>query len=234
MTSSIVRSFLLKMFAGASDLNQRNILSFVSNLPEASLLDLGCHDGTWSLTLAAEARTSDVSGVDIQEDQLAIARSKGVNGILADLSQPVPFESDKFDIVHANQVIEHLPDLDLFMAEIYRLLKPGGRAIISTENASSWHNIFASIMGWQMFSLTNFSSRMSGIGNPLALHRGTVQKWQSWNHRTILNYAGLLEYFRVFRYTRVFVKGAGYYPLPAIIGRLDPRHSHFLTICAIK
>lgn len=52
-------------------------------------------------------------------------------------------------------MIEHVSNVDLFVSEVFRVLKKGGHAVISTENGSSWHNVFAAAMGWQIFSLTN-------------------------------------------------------------------------------
>jgi ubiquinone/menaquinone biosynthesis C-methylase UbiE len=168
------------------------------------------------------------------EDAARVATESGVKVNISDLQKKFPYDSNSMDVVHANQVIEHVPDLDHFMSEIHRVLKPGGITVISTENGSSWCNIFASIMGWQIFSLTNFSSRASGIGNPFAIYRGDVGQVDSWTHKTIFNYSGLVEYFSVFGFDKVSAKGAGYFPLPAMLGRIDPRHSHFITVCARK
>lgn len=51
------------------------------------------------------------------------------------------------DVVYANQVIEHVSDLGRFMYETNRVLRTGGALVISTEDASSWHNICAAMMG---------------------------------------------------------------------------------------
>lgn len=134
-----------------------------------------------------------------------------------------------FDVIHSNQVIEHLYNSDNFLSEIYRILKPDGCAIISTENASSWCNILASILGWQIFSLTNFSSRKQGIGNPLALHKDDKQNLESWNHIRIYSIRGLKEYLEAFGFKVEKIKGAGYFPLPAIFGDFDKTHCHFMT-----
>jgi len=115
------------------------------------------------------------------------------------------------------------------LSEIFRGLKPGGYAIISTENASSWCNIFSSIMGWQIFSLTNFSSQRASIGNPIALHRGEDSWASSWMHVRIYNYRGLREYLESFNFTIEDVSGSGYFPLPGILGNIDKRHCHFMT-----
>jgi len=203
------------------------------------LLDLGCDDGLWTLELtqlagAAVGAKVAPEGVELFEDRAKIARDRGVQVHIQDLLAGLPQGDGTVTIVHANQVIEHLGDIDTFIEEIHRVLAPGGTAIISTENASAWHNIFAAIMGWQIFSLTNVSRRAGSLGNPLALHRGKEGFASTWTHKTIFNYLGLKEIFEVHGFESVEVLGAGYHPLPARMGRWDPRHAHFLTVIARK
>lgn len=203
------------------------------------LLDLGCDDGLWTLELAraageASGRSVAPEGVELFEERAKLAESRGVAVTIQDLSRGLPHQEGSIAVVHSNQVIEHLPDMDAFLEEVFRVLVPGGAAIISTENASAWHNIFAAVMGWQIFSLTNVSRRAGSIGNPLGLHRGQRGFVSSWTHKTILNYLGLKELFEVHGFESVTVLGAGYHPLPAILGRWDPRHAHFLTVIARK
>ncbi|HEY6395036.1 MAG TPA: class I SAM-dependent methyltransferase, partial [Candidatus Binataceae bacterium] len=54
--------------------------------------------------------------------------------VAADLTSPLPFRSEKFDVVLMLEVIEHLPDIPHALREIARVLKPGGAAIITTPN----------------------------------------------------------------------------------------------------
>lgn len=129
-------------------------------------------------------------------------RARGIEVHECDLKVILPFADQTFDLVHANQVIEHVPDVDLFISEIFRVLKPGGRAIISTENGSSWHNIGAAVLGWQIFSLTNVSNRAAGLGNPLSLMRGGAVPFASWTHEVIFNYRGLTEFLTVHGFGR--------------------------------
>jgi len=84
-------------------------------------------------------------------------------------------------------------------------------------------------MGWQIFSATNVSTMAAGLGNPFALHRGSHDRRRSWTHKTILNYRGLIELLEAHGFVKPRVMGAGYYPLPAIAGRVDNRHAHFLA-----
>jgi ubiquinone/menaquinone biosynthesis C-methylase UbiE len=225
---------VIKMFEKAIILNKNNIISLLENNPNAKLLDLGCDNGDWSIVLAKHVGTKKVYGIDIIHKELITAKKNGLIVKKSDLNKKIPFNNNFFDVIHANQVIEHISDLDKFLSEIYRVLKPGGYVIISTENASSWHNIFASIMGWQIFSLTNISNKALGIGNPLATLKGKKINLTSWTHKTVFNYRGLKELFELYKFNNIQIKGAGYYPLPPRLGIIDPRHAHFITLKAYK
>jgi len=228
-----MKQLLFRIYEQAVKLNKRNILDMLDHDAAASLLDLGCDDGEWTTVIGGKIGTHDLNGVEIVDERIAKAEAKGIRVIKSDLNHPLPFASNQFDVVHANQVIEHVADANLFASEIHRVLKPNGYAIVSTENGSSWHNIFASIMGWQIFSLTNVSSQCMGIGNPWAMHRGESTP-PSWTHKTIFNHRGLIEFFQVHRFAGIKVVGAGYHPLPPQFGRWEARHSHFLTLKAFK
>lgn len=224
------------MYESATNTNKLNILSLLERNSKAKLLDLGCNDGKWTKDLAEVIGTSNQYGIEIVDKAIEKCRKNKVKVKKGDLNRKFPFDSSYFDVVHANQVIEHVAFIDAFIDEIYRVLKPSGYVIISTENASSWHNIFASIMGWQIFSLTNVSTVQCGIGNPFAVHREEKlnRSMFSWTHKTVFNYLGLKEIFEVHRFKNVEIKGAGYYPFPAVLGRFDVRHAHFLALKATK
>lgn len=224
-----MRRYLLDIYESAVELNKTNILELVDRDPKASFLDLGCDDGVWTKKIASKMETAEITGVEIVDERLEKARKEGIRVSKSDLNETLPFEPNSFDVIHANQVIEHVSDVDLFASEIHRVLKPCGYAIVSTENGSSWHNIVASIMGWQIFSLTNVSGRRNGIGNPLAMHKDK-NEFKSWTHKTIFNYLGLIEFFKVHDFEVIKILGAGYHPFPANLGRWDVRHSHLITI----
>lgn len=239
--------FYKRLHRQADQLNRSNIKDSIAQstakLPASqklSLLDVGCDDGLWTLELAKAARSHNASlaitasGMDIFEERAKLATGRGIQVSVANAADTFPYPDASFDLIHANQVIEHVPNVDTFVSEIFRTLKPGGTAIISSENASAWHNIFAALMGWQIFSLTNVSAKAGAIGNPLALHNGADAFCSSWTHKTIFNYQGYRDLFRVHHFEDVHVIGAGYHPLPAIFGKWDPRHAHFITAVARK
>lgn len=222
------------LFEDAMNLNRENILDAVPRRDGGRLLDLGCDEGSWTLRLAERMGTRDVHGVEIVESRAEEARARGIQVTVSNLNAPLPFAEGSFDVAHANQVIEHVADVDMFVSEIFRVLRPGGTVVISTENGSSWHNVAAAALGWQIFSLTNMSDRSAGIGNPLALHRHAPLELKSWTHKVIFNFRGLREFLELHGFAGVQLRGAGYYPLPAAVGQADPRHAHFLTAVGRK
>ncbi|MDP6136819.1 MAG: class I SAM-dependent methyltransferase [Arenicellales bacterium] len=98
-----------------------------------SVLDLGCGTGRHALWLAEAG--AHVTAIDFSEDMLAVARSKrgadGVDFMVYDLHERLPFGSGAFDIVVSGLVLEHLRDLPAFFSEARRVLNSRGRAVIS-------------------------------------------------------------------------------------------------------
>lgn len=196
-----------------------------------SLLDCGCDDGAWTIELGRAIGSARLFGIEIVEERRQIALQRGICAERADLNLDFPFPDKTFDVIHANQVIEHLTDTDHFVREVHRTLNPGGYAVICTENLSGWHNIFSLVMGWQPFSLSNISGRRFQIGNPLALHHDKpANSPMSWQHNRVFAYRGLRELFLVHGFVVEYTAGSGYYPLPGILSKLDPRHAAFLTL----
>lgn len=225
----MMKDYLQKLYEKAVHLNHENIFNLLEKNSQANFLDLGCDDGKLSLKLAAKIGTKNIYGVEIMEEKIKIAEKNSIKIKNFDLNGRFNFDDNFFDIINANQVIEHLCKSDNFLSEIHRILKPGGYAIISTENASSWCNIFASIMGWQIFSLTNISNSKHGIGNPLSLHRAETADPTDTKHITIFNFRGLKELLEIHGFKVIKITGSGYFPLPSALGNLDKIHCHFMT-----
>src|SRR6059058_4296005 len=107
-----------------------------AQLPCEAFLDAGCGDGRYLAALATELPPG--RGVDISERIHATARQR----VDADLRQAnleaLPFADGEFDLVLSSQVIEHVLDPDRALAELARVLRPGGKLVISTDNARNY------------------------------------------------------------------------------------------------
>jgi ubiquinone/menaquinone biosynthesis C-methylase UbiE len=122
------------------------VVALVSILRERGarrVLDLGCGAGRHTVYLAREG--FEVSATDIAENGLKLAREwLGRENLSAELKQSdishIPYPSDFFDAVISIYVIYHktYADMQQVVAEIHRVLKPGGIALISLQSSRSW------------------------------------------------------------------------------------------------
>lgn len=74
-----------------------------------------------------------VVAIDVSERMVELVRRRGVDARVGDV-QELPFADDEFDLVVAAWVLFHLPDLDRGLAEIARVLRPGGRLVAVTNS----------------------------------------------------------------------------------------------------
>jgi methionine biosynthesis protein MetW len=225
-------SSLQRLFRSTEDENRRVILETMPPRAGARLLDLGCSDGRWTLEVARRVGTSDVHGVEMLEDRAAEARGRGIDVVVADLSARLDAYADaSFDVVHSNQVIEHVRDTDCFIREVRRLLRPNGYAVLSTNNLSSWHNIASLVVGWQPMPCN--VSDLVNVGNPFDLfdHREHTSRGQT--HLRVFTGRALTELAQYHGLRPAVERSAGYYPFSGRFGRrmaeLDRRHGAFLV-----
>ncbi|MBC8453617.1 class I SAM-dependent methyltransferase [PVC group bacterium] len=215
-----------------------DVMALLEEQPDSSYLDCGCATGIRSMEMAAQIRAKQVSGIEIVEELAQEAKARGMLVLPDDLNNPLSFSDDSYDVITSLEAIEHLHRPETFVKEIYRILKPNGYAVISTENLASWHNIFALLLGWQPFTMSQFSELKTAIGNPLGLDKGETTnpalKYPSFRHCLVLSYQGFKDLFETHGFVFEEIRGAGYYPLPVRLARLaaglDARHSAFLTI----
>ena len=121
------------MLALAGDVNGRRIL------------DAGC--GAGPLFAALQERGAVVTGIDASAGMLEQARKRlgdEVDLRVVDLAAPLPFPDNTFDDVTASLVLHYLEDWGPTLAELRRVLRPGGRLIVSVEHPFAiylWHRL---------------------------------------------------------------------------------------------
>ena len=83
----------------------------------------------------------DVRGVDISPEASSYVEDLEIS--LCDVeSEPFPFDDDQFDIIYSKSFIEHLHNPDKFLAEAYRVLKPGGMLLSLVPDWESNYKIY--------------------------------------------------------------------------------------------
>ncbi|MCC8963524.1 methyltransferase domain-containing protein [Bradyrhizobium sp. Pear76] len=106
-------------------------------------LDAGCGTGTLSRLLAA--RGCDVTGVDASAEMIAVARGRPADSTPAErlafrqipTIASLPFADRSFDGVLCASVLEYVPDAPQCLAQIHRVLRPGGLLLVSIPNRGS-------------------------------------------------------------------------------------------------
>ena len=98
----------------------------------SDILEIGPGDGELSLLLASEG--FHYTAVDIAAERLASWGSRNqsaINKVAADVTRGLPFADNAFDVVLCGEVIEHLPNYREVLQDIYRILKPGGKVVLT-------------------------------------------------------------------------------------------------------
>lgn len=100
--------------------------------PGDRVLDLGAGDGAFAAELTAAG--CEVMAVDVAEEALRRARARvpGLDARLADDGGPLPLDEDAVDVVWAGEVLEHVADVAGLLAEVRRVLRWGGRLLVTT------------------------------------------------------------------------------------------------------
>ncbi|MCS7177282.1 MAG: class I SAM-dependent methyltransferase [Candidatus Kapabacteria bacterium] len=106
------------------------------------VLEIGCGLGTDLLQFARGGAT--VTGIDLSPQSVELARQhfelRGQEGtfLVADVEQ-LPFPDNTFDVVYSFGVLHHTPNIQHALAEIYRVLVPGGEVILMLYHRHSLH-----------------------------------------------------------------------------------------------
>jgi 2-polyprenyl-3-methyl-5-hydroxy-6-metoxy-1,4-benzoquinol methylase len=119
-----------------------------SAYPAQQLLEVGCGIG---IDLVRFARAGAiVTGIDLAEVSIDLARKNfAQNGLTGSLQimngEDMQFEDNSFDVVYAHGVVQYTADAQKMMHEIYRVLRPGGEAILMVYNRHSWLNALSKL-----------------------------------------------------------------------------------------
>jgi SAM-dependent methyltransferase len=155
------------------------VVGFAPYRQSNRLLEVGF--GAGSVMEAAARGGWEVSGVEVSRSAVEHARGRGFevfNGELANANYP----EGHFDVVVASEILEHIPEPQKLISEVYRVLRPGGLLWATTPNSRS---VSSRVLG----------AKWSAIGPPEHLHLFSRQ-----GMKRMLGAAG-------FKYVRVNTEG---------------------------
>lgn len=119
------------------------IQSFLDTKPFTEpVLDLGCGEGNIARVLFRN-KFNFLTGLDLLEEALFIAQNThNYKYLLVSDATRMPFKSQVFNSVFSNSVIEHIPNLDVLLKEIYYILKPKGLVLFTVPTDKFGEGLF--------------------------------------------------------------------------------------------
>ena len=149
------------------------------------VLDYGCGSGYGSARIAETA--AHVTAVDVADDAVAYAREQFPAGNLdftaIDPTQPLPFADASFDTVLSFQVFEHVADTERYLAEIRRVLRPGGHLILVTPDRST--RLLPLQKPWNRWHLKEYGA--DGLRRQVASHFPDPQVLKMSGRRDVID-----------------------------------------------
>jgi SAM-dependent methyltransferase len=109
------------------------LIEVLRQVTPARVLEVGPGQGELSERMARDLGAAVVA-VDQSQRMVELTRSRGIEAIVGDV-QELPFEDGSFDAAVAAWMLYHVPDVDRAIAELARVLRPGGRLVAVTNSA---------------------------------------------------------------------------------------------------
>lgn len=131
------------------------IVNNISENKPLVLLDVACGRGHFYDLLKDKRPNVKYLGLEFSSKQVNLAKKKGYEVKKHDLTQKWPCEDNSVDIVFAAEIIEHILDTDYFIQECNRVLKKGGKLILTTPNIASLGDRFRLLFGNRPSAIEN-------------------------------------------------------------------------------
>jgi malonyl-CoA O-methyltransferase len=112
------------------------ILEFLGDLNGRRVLDVGCGKGRFARVLKERNPGAAVTALDLSESMLRYVPA-GIAPVSASMTA-LPVRTESCDAAYATESLEHAVDIGTAVAELCRVLRPGGRVVIIDKNADHW------------------------------------------------------------------------------------------------
>lgn len=114
----------------------RLILEYFGDLAGRRVLDVGCGKGRFARVLQEQHAGAALVGFDLAEAMLRHVPA-GIAACGGSMTA-LPFRSESFDYAYATESLEHAVDIERAVAEMCRVVRPGGRIVIIDKNKEQW------------------------------------------------------------------------------------------------
>ena len=129
----------------------QRILDFTRDI-QGKVLEIGCFVGIVGERIRKQG--NEVIGIDRLEKALELAKARGLQTMLADLDDGIiDFPENHFDCVVVGEVLDYVFDPDAVIEDIRRVLKPGGKLIVTLPNLASCGNRLLMLLGRPPYNL---------------------------------------------------------------------------------
>lgn len=122
------------------------IQGIVADISPERVLEVGCATGR----LLSHFEAMGVQAVGLEMSLPALRKSDGRSSVVQGDATKLPFADEAFDLVVANHVIEHVPDVNAFMGEVTRITRTDGRVFLSYPQEPV-RGLFATVASLRMF-----------------------------------------------------------------------------------
>lgn len=115
---------------------RKAVRCLVGDKPDAKVLDVACGTGDFTIAIAKKLnKDGEVTGIDISEEMMRVGREKiarlGINAeLISGDCEDLPFADNTFDRISVGFGVRNFEHIDLGLAQMLRVLKPGGRLVI--------------------------------------------------------------------------------------------------------
>ena len=121
------------------------VLDHLGNVDRKRVADIGCGKGRFARLVKERFPRAQVAAVDLAEAMLARVPSN-IHRIAASMTA-LPLASASMDAAYATESLEHAIDIPAAVAELARIVKPGGRIAIIDKNSEAWGRL--EIPAWE-------------------------------------------------------------------------------------
>lgn len=128
------------------------VKKYIPQTPKIKILDYGCGPGVLLKIMKKINPTAEYYGADVSRDIIGKNKKqiKFCKFFTVDDGKKFPFQSDYFDFIISTDAIEHVYDTELAFKEFARILKPGGKILITTPYHGLVKNLFIVLTNFEL------------------------------------------------------------------------------------